>query len=96
MKTGRPKLRAFFREKFAELVAAGSPVGEAAKAVRIHRATAYRWCDQMGLHKRLLRQDGEEVTTDFIGAGAHGYRGSRLISPGSLKSIPRKRCRFAT
>lgn len=52
MKTGRPKLLTLFREKFAELVAAGSTVEAAAKAVRIHRATGYRWCDQMGLHKR--------------------------------------------
>ena len=51
MKTGRPKLT-FFREKFAELVAAGSTVEAAAKVVRIHRATAYRWCHEMGLPKR--------------------------------------------
>ena len=31
-------------------------VEAAAKAVRIHRATAYRWCDQMGLHKRSYRR----------------------------------------
>lgn len=55
MKTGRPKLT-FFREKFAELVAAGSTVEAAAKTVRIHRATAYRWCDQMALPKRAYRQ----------------------------------------
>jgi transposase len=55
MKTGRPKLT-FFREKFAELIATGSTVEAAAKAVRIHRATGYRWCDQMGLPKRAYRQ----------------------------------------
>ena len=55
MTTGRPKLT-FFREKFAELVAGGSTVEAAAKAVRIHRATAYRWCHQMGLPKRAYRQ----------------------------------------
>jgi transposase len=55
MKTGRPKLT-FFREKFAELVAAGSTVEAAAKTVRVHRATAYRWCAQMGLPKRAYRQ----------------------------------------
>jgi hypothetical protein len=55
MKTGRP-IPTFFREKFAELVAAGSTVEAAAKALRIHRATAYRWCDQMGLPKRPYRQ----------------------------------------
>jgi transposase len=55
MKTGRPRL-AFFREKFAELVVAGSTVKAAAKVVRIHRATGYRWCDQMGLSKRAYRQ----------------------------------------
>ena len=55
MKTGRPRLT-FFREKFAELVVAGSTVEAAAKAVRIHRATGYRWCDQIGLPKRVYRQ----------------------------------------
>ena len=55
METGRPRLT-FFREKFAELVAAGWTVEAAAKAVRIHRATAYRWCDQMGLPKRCYRK----------------------------------------
>lgn len=55
MKTGRPRLT-FFREKFAELVAAGSTVEAAAKAVRVHRATAYRWRDQIGLPKRAYRQ----------------------------------------
>jgi transposase len=55
MKTGRPRLT-FFRERFAELVATGSTVEAAAKAVRIHRATAYRWCDQMGLHRRPYRR----------------------------------------
>ena len=55
MKTGRPRLT-FFRQKFAELLAAGSTVEAAAKAVRIHRATAYRWCDQMGLPKRYYRK----------------------------------------
>jgi len=54
MKTGRPRLTPL-REKFAELVAAGSTVEAAAKAVRIHRATAYRWRDQMGLPKRCYR-----------------------------------------
>jgi hypothetical protein len=44
----------FFREKFAELVAAGWTVEAAAKAVRIHRATAYRWCAQMGLPLRKV------------------------------------------
>jgi len=37
-------------------VAAGSTVEAAAKAVRIHRATAYRWCDQIGLHRRPYRR----------------------------------------
>ena len=55
MITGRPRLT-FFREKFAELVATGWTVEAAAKAVRIHRATAYRWRDQMGLPKRAYRQ----------------------------------------
>jgi hypothetical protein len=55
MKTGRPRLT-FFRQKFRELLAEGSTVEAAAKAVRIHRATAYRWCDQMGLHKRSYRK----------------------------------------
>jgi hypothetical protein len=55
MKTGRPKL-AFLRDKFAELVAAGWTIEVAANAVRIHRATAYRWCHQMGLPKRAYRQ----------------------------------------
>ena len=55
MESGRPRLT-FFREKFAELVVAGSTVEAAAKAVRIHRATAYRWCDQMGLQKRSYRR----------------------------------------
>lgn len=56
MATGRPRLLTFFREKFAELVNAGWTVKAAAKAVRIHRATAYRWCDQMGLPKRSYRR----------------------------------------
>jgi transposase len=47
----------FFREKFAELVAAGWTVEAAAKAVRIHRATGYRWCDEMGLPKRVYREE---------------------------------------
>jgi hypothetical protein len=55
MNTGRPRL-AFLRDKFAELVAAGSTVQAAAKALRIHRATAYRWCDQIGLQKRSYRR----------------------------------------
>ena len=55
MNTGRPRL-AFFREKFAELVGAGSTVEAAAKAVRVHRATAYRWCAQIGLHRRPYRR----------------------------------------
>ena len=55
METGRPRLT-FFREKFAELLAAGWTVEAAAKAVRIHRATGYRWCDQMGLPKRCYRK----------------------------------------
>jgi transposase len=55
VETGRPRLT-FLREKFAELVAAGWTVEAAAKAVRIHRATAYRWCDQMGLPKRAYRR----------------------------------------
>ena len=55
MNTGRPRL-AFLRDRFAELVAAGSTVEAAAKAVRVHRATAYRWCAQMGLPKRTYRQ----------------------------------------
>lgn len=55
MKTGRPRLN-FFRQKFAELVAAGWTVEAAAKALRIHRATGYRWCDQMGLPKRAYGQ----------------------------------------
>ena len=59
MKTGRPKLT-FFREKFAELVAAGSTVEAAAKAVRVHRATAYRWCEQIGLRKRPYRRTAEK------------------------------------
>ena len=59
MKTGRPRLT-FFREKFAELVAAGWTVEAAAKAVRIHRATAYRWCDQMGLPKRCYRKAAQK------------------------------------
>jgi transposase len=50
----------FFREKFAELVAAGWTVEAAAKAVRIHRATAYRWCDQMGLRKRSYRSTAKK------------------------------------
>jgi transposase len=54
VETGRPRLT-FFREKFAELVA-GWTVEAAAKAVRIHRATAYRWCAQMGLPKRGYRK----------------------------------------
>jgi transposase len=54
VETGRPRLT-FLREKFAELVAAGRTVEAAAKAVRIHRATGYRWCDQMRLHKRSYR-----------------------------------------
>jgi transposase len=52
---GRPRLT-FLREKFAELVAAGWTAEAAAKAVRIHRATAYRWCDQMRLPKRSYRK----------------------------------------
>jgi transposase len=59
MKTGRPRLT-FFRQKFAELLAAGSTVEAAAKAVRIHRATAYRWCDQMGLRKRSYRNTAKK------------------------------------
>ena len=59
MKTGRPRL-AFFREKFAELVAAGSTVEAAAKALRVHRATAYRWCAQMGLPKRSYRKTAKK------------------------------------
>ena len=55
MNTGRPRL-AFLRDKFAELVAAGSTVQAAAKALRIHRATAYRWCDQIALQKRSYRR----------------------------------------
>ena len=55
MNTGRPRL-AFLRDKFAELVGAGSTVEAAAKALRIHRATAYRWCDQIGLQKRSYRR----------------------------------------
>lgn len=55
MNTGRPRLT-FFREKFVELVAAGWTIEAAAKAVRIHRATAYRWCHEMGLPKRAYRQ----------------------------------------
>jgi transposase len=55
MNTGRPRL-AFFREKFAELMAEGLTIKAAAKAVRIHRATAYRWCDQMALPRRAYRQ----------------------------------------
>jgi hypothetical protein len=55
MMTGRPRLT-LFREKFAELVAVGLTVEAAAKAVRIHRATAYRWCDEMGLHRRSYRR----------------------------------------
>ena len=55
MNTGRPRL-AFLRDRFAELVAAGSTVEAAAKAVRVHRATAYRWCAQMGLPQRAYRQ----------------------------------------
>ncbi len=55
MNTGRPSL-AFLRDRFAELVAAGSTVETAAKAVRVHRATAYRWCDQMGLRRRPYRR----------------------------------------
>jgi hypothetical protein len=55
MSTGRPRLT-FLRDRFAELVAAGSTVGAAAKAVRVHRATAYRWCDQIGLHRRPYRR----------------------------------------
>ena len=55
MKTGRPRL-AFLREKFVELVAAGWTIEAAANAVRIHRATGYRWCDQMGLQKRSYRR----------------------------------------
>ena len=55
MNTGRPRL-AFLRDKFAELVAAGSTVEAAAKAVRVHRATAYRWCAQIGLHRRAYRR----------------------------------------
>ena len=56
MNTGRPRL-AFLRDRFAELVAAGSTVEAAAKAVRVHRATAYRWCAQMGLPKRVYREE---------------------------------------
>ena len=59
MKTGRPRL-AFLRDRFAELVEAGSTVESAAKAVRIHRATAYRWCDQMGLQKRPYRRTAKK------------------------------------
>jgi transposase len=59
MKTGRPRLT-FFREKFAELVAAGWTVKAAAKAVRIHRATAYRWCAQIGLPKRSYRRTAKK------------------------------------
>ena len=55
VKTGRPRLT-FFRDKFVELVAAGWTIKAAAKAVRIHRATAYRWSDQMGLPKRSYRK----------------------------------------
>ena len=59
MNTGRPRL-AFLRDKFVELVAAGSTVQAAAKALRIHRATAYRWCDQMGLNKRSYRSTAKK------------------------------------
>lgn len=59
MKTGRPRL-AFFREKFAELVVAGWTVEAAAKAVRIHRATAYRWCDQIGLQRRSYHRTAKK------------------------------------
>ena len=59
MKTGRPKLT-FFREKFAELIAAGSTVEVAAKAARIHRATGYRWCGEMAMPKRTYRKAGPE------------------------------------
>jgi len=55
MNTGRPRL-AFLRDRFAELVTAGSTVEAAAKALRVHRATAYRWCDQIGLHRRPYRR----------------------------------------
>jgi hypothetical protein len=55
MNTGRPRL-AFLRDRFAELLAAGSTVEAAVKAVRVHRATAYRWCAQIGLPKRAYRQ----------------------------------------
>ena len=59
MNTGRPRL-AFLRDRFAELVAAGWTVEAAAKAVRIHRATAYRWCEQIGLRKRPYRRMAEK------------------------------------
>lgn len=59
MKTGRPRL-AFLRDRFAELVAAGSTVEAAAKTVRVHRATAYRWCAQMGLQKRSYRRTAKK------------------------------------
>jgi transposase len=59
MNTGRPRL-AFLRDRFAELVGAGSTVEAAAKAVRVHRATAYRWCEQIGLHKRPYRRMAEK------------------------------------
>jgi len=55
MNTGRPRL-AFLRNKFAELLAAGSTMEAAAKALRIHRATAYRWSEQMGIRKRPYRR----------------------------------------
>lgn len=59
MKTGRPRLT-LFRQKFAELVEAGSTVEAAAKALRIDRATGYRWCDQMGLPKRAYRRTAKK------------------------------------
>jgi len=59
MKTGRPRMT-FLREKFAELVAAGLTVEAAAKALRIHRATAYRWCDEMALPTRLYRRTAKK------------------------------------
>ncbi len=43
MRIGRSRLTTFFREKFADLVAADWTAEAAAKAVRIHRATGYRF-----------------------------------------------------
>ncbi len=59
MNTGRPSL-AFLRDRFAELVTAGSTVEAAAKAVHVHRATAYRWCEQIGLPTRPYRRTAEK------------------------------------